>query len=134
MDIEYLVVSTGYTIRLLHHDRLILLRDYCNDLGVIPLFLYDMNILYCLPCRDGSIAPDINHYEEDTCDTIIKLLSQRDLLDQGVLVFRVGTFDNASKVLCTIDSLDHCKIGPMRKFMMLPNSVMYAYFETSSPT
>lgn len=130
IKLEYLVVSTGHTNRLLHPTRLELLRDFCLDLGIIPLFIHDENCMSFLSSRDGSIYHDIKPYEYDTCYALAQSLSKHNVLLRGVIVFRVATFENISKVLCHIDSLDHCKFGPLRDLKLLESDVMYAYYDT----
>ncbi|CAH6419104.1 Hypothetical protein HVR_LOCUS298 [uncultured virus] len=124
---EYLVVNSGYTSRLLEDERRRNLSDFCARRGVIPLYIYD-NIwgngqINPITVRDGAIVrgvptpPDVyTQYE-----AIQNRLLTNNLEVSGIIVFRVGNFQNATKVFTGIDGLDYCNMYGINDIKFLQN-------------
>jgi hypothetical protein len=123
---EYLVIDTGYTGRLLSPDKIIDFNTFCSEKGVIPLFVYDTvhgtGELQIITVRNGTINENAvpTDQERQLCQDLLNRLNRNNLGD-GIIVFRVGSFSNATETFLNIGDLDYCYMGSMDGMKFLRN-------------
>lgn len=112
---EYLAFSSGYDYRLLEPHNIKAFEDFCAEKGVIPTGIFQANYgtdpyISSIPVRDGRIVLDtIPTQEEQTkASELTRQLIQSKLANRGCIIFRVGSFDNATKVFLSMKELEYC--------------------------
>ncbi len=124
---EYLVVHTGYTGRLLDEEKLEALQSFCKDQNVVPLFIYDTvwgsGQIEGLTIGDDTIINEFaTEVDRALCQELYQRLERNNLYVSGIIVFKVETFENATKVFSNIGGLDYCYMGGLidMKFLRGP--------------
>jgi hypothetical protein len=121
---EYLVIDSGYTDSLAEDDKADDLSNFCSKHGVIPLFVKDGGVNFTFVYQNDRIDYTAQATKESTdlTSSIIERLQRNKTIQRGMIVFRVGTFENASKVFTTISDLDYCNFGSMTEISFLKNN------------
>lgn len=131
---EYLVVESGYTSRLLTPNHLEEAADeanfdtFCANHGVIPLYVRDSiwgdtPEIVPIVIENGHINRNATPSEalRTLCESIDARLRDNGLSNDGVVVFRVGDFANASKVFLNMKSLEYCGMYDITNIEVLRN-------------
>lgn len=141
---NYLVINSGYTGRLFTEEKIDALEDFSAEYGVIPLYAKDSN------WGTGEIQPFIvhrgvivqNHPAAPEALLLFENLQRRlennGLSSNGVIVFRVGNFDNATKVFTNFTKLEFCALFNVDNIKLLKNEttndieIIYVSFDSES--
>ncbi|CAH6419103.1 Hypothetical protein HVR_LOCUS297 [uncultured virus] len=137
---EYLVVNSGYTARLLQNEMLQEFSNFCARYGVIPLYIRDSiwggGRVHPFAVQNGIIVPGVRAALPELVETeIMQLrLANNRLNDDGIIVFRVRNFQNATNVFTNIQRLEYCHWDRLMDMKFIRNrkdqiDIVYVEFE-----
>lgn len=125
---EYLVFSSGYDERLIEPEHIPAFQQFCSSIGVIPVGVYQDHYnghpnINIIPVRNGQIAlNEIPTEEEQRIATNLnQIITQSNLARRGCIIFRVGSFENATKVFLSMKNLDYCGMYDLMDIKFLSN-------------
>ena len=129
---EYLIFRSGYDERLIEPEYIQSLNEFCTKHGVIPIGVVNpyygrdpsvQTPLQIIPVRDGMIdlnAP-ITDEEQMLLTSLFERFRQIDVFRRNCIIFRVGNFQNATKVFLSMKDLDYCAMYDIVSIEFLAN-------------
>lgn len=132
---EILVIETGFTRRI--NRGLDLLYDFCLEKDVVPLFIYDDEMVPAmapLELTNKTVIASTNEDHEKLCKSILDMLTSNNLDATGNIAFRIDTMNKAHKIYNDMEYFDYCDIIEKPKIKFLGKNgktyIMYVKLET----
>ena len=121
---KYLVVSTGFTRRLLTPELGKLLVQFSRNRGVIPIMIYDSEYasnFVSLCIENDTIDLSTDSTQNGICYLIVDKLGRNELNYDGIIVFKLDNFDQATRVFLELGQLQYCHVDCITGITFLKN-------------
>jgi hypothetical protein len=124
---SYLVINTGYVLRLIKEKYSSNLVDFCNKLDITPLFIIDDYLgipdrivsLFILEDNNTLSSQIDDNDDNQKYQTIVDKLHKNKLISKGSIVFEVNSFITVMSVCKKFHKLRYCHFGLMNEFELL---------------
>ena len=135
---RYLVCRTHYTDRLPNNAEF---ATFCELMGVEPLFTVDSTgtkqTQFLFDGNINSVSPSITERVEN--DAVLNRLKRNNMGPAGVVVMKINSFEQASKVFLQFNDLRYCTINGISVMKLLGDmngvvDTVYVKFDTSGRT